>query len=91
MICLDLNECEDINRVGNACLGDCVNTNGSFSCPACEADPGLTPTCEDIDECADSGLFQCPSGEECMNTEGSYACVCPDGQERKTSEGECQG
>ncbi|XP_063713010.1 uncharacterized protein LOC134841143 isoform X2 [Symsagittifera roscoffensis] len=88
--CVDLNECEDINRVGNACLGDCVNTNGSFSCPACEADPGLTSTCEDIDECADSGLFQCPSGEECMNTEGSYACVCPDGQERKTSEGECQ-
>uniref|UniRef100_A0A8C4LX70 Latent-transforming growth factor beta-binding protein 2 n=1 Tax=Equus asinus asinus TaxID=83772 RepID=A0A8C4LX70_EQUAS len=60
--------------------GLCLNTEGSFSCSACESGYWVNEdgtACEDVDECED--LQSSCLGGECKNTAGSYQCLCPQG------------
>uniref|UniRef100_A0A4X1TFB2 Latent-transforming growth factor beta-binding protein 2 n=1 Tax=Sus scrofa TaxID=9823 RepID=A0A4X1TFB2_PIG len=60
--------------------GLCLNTEGSFTCSACESGYWVNEdgtACEDVDECADP-QSRCLGGE-CKNTAGSYQCLCPQG------------
>uniref|UniRef100_A0A3Q3WTY3 Latent transforming growth factor beta binding protein 4 n=1 Tax=Mola mola TaxID=94237 RepID=A0A3Q3WTY3_MOLML len=80
----DVNECED----ERSCPGQrCVNTEGSFSCVACQQGyRTVGGVCTDVDECALAS--QCP-GQQCVNTVGSYRCVsCQPGY--RIQDGACQ-
>uniref|UniRef100_A0A3B3YIV9 Latent transforming growth factor beta binding protein 2 n=1 Tax=Poecilia mexicana TaxID=48701 RepID=A0A3B3YIV9_9TELE len=65
----DINECSMPNKCQN---GQCVNTEGSFTC---ECNDGYSKSwrglCEDVDECRDHS--SCPNGI-CVNTLGSFQC-----------------
>ena len=58
------------------CQGECVNTDGSFTC-YCEPGWDLDQNCRgDLDECADDPMVCGPPWYKCTNTEGAYGCDC---------------
>lgn len=69
--------CKDIDECLVVCLhgGECVNTEGSFSCQCHEGFDLVGDECVDIDECSYVDNV-CPENSKCHNTPGSYKCVC---------------
>ena len=81
--------CEDINEciVDDICSANsqCVNNDGSYTCP-CDAGyegDGLSGSCVDIDECS-SEEDDCNDVSNCVNTAGSYECECHIGYVKNT-------
>uniref|UniRef100_A0A8D1NI92 Latent-transforming growth factor beta-binding protein 2 n=1 Tax=Sus scrofa TaxID=9823 RepID=A0A8D1NI92_PIG len=60
--------------------GLCLNTEGSFTCSACESGYWVNEdgtACEDVDECV--GEEYCAPRGECLNSHGSFFCLCAPG------------
>eukprot|EP00933_Yihiella_yeosuensis_P021663 TRINITY_DN17115_c0_g1_i1.p1 TRINITY_DN17115_c0_g1~~TRINITY_DN17115_c0_g1_i1.p1 ORF type:complete len:1176 (+),score=181.49 TRINITY_DN17115_c0_g1_i1:77-3604(+) len=96
--CLNINECNFTSRYSNASnmtnvarhtcnttIGQCVDTDGSFSC-LCAKGYVLNKTsgkCEDVNECtAIPVVHSCNTvgvGMGCSNTPGSFTCGCAAG------------
>uniref|UniRef100_A0A8V5GQH2 Uncharacterized protein n=1 Tax=Melopsittacus undulatus TaxID=13146 RepID=A0A8V5GQH2_MELUD len=82
----NINECLE----GDFCFphGECLNTEGSFTCLCAQ---GFTRTaagtaCIDIDECQRGVLC---AGGLCVNTDGSFECRCPPGFRTDAEQAQC--
>ncbi|MGH0155581.1 UNVERIFIED_CONTAM: hypothetical protein FKN15_073204 [Acipenser sinensis] len=85
--CTDIDEC--LGSLVCGTNGQCVNTDGSFSCD-CKIgfrSDSSRRQCSDINECLE-GDFCFPHGE-CLNTEGSYSCLCSEGYKATPDGGSC--
>ncbi|KAK6470641.1 latent-transforming growth factor beta-binding protein 4 isoform X1 [Huso huso] len=85
--CIDVDEC--LGSLVCGTNGQCVNTDGSFSCD-CKIgfrSDSSRRQCSDINECLE-GDFCFPHGE-CLNTEGSYSCLCSEGYKATPDGGSC--
>ena len=90
--CVDIDECEETvdengNKVNPCGLGNCTNTDGSYTC---ECEPRATldlknNTCKDVDECKDPTI--CGVDDEgnllgnCTDLNPGYRCDCRAGYE----------
>lgn len=69
--CADIDECLAVTTCGNH--RSCTNTEGSYSCGACDAGYAADSSqqCVDVDECVED---PCGLGKSCTNSVGSYSC-----------------
>ncbi|KAL8220043.1 UNVERIFIED_CONTAM: Latent-transforming growth factor beta-binding protein 4 [Gekko kuhli] len=84
----DVNEC--LEEEGDFCFprGECLNTEGSYTCLCAQGfatGPGGA-SCVDIDECQSSAVC---AGGRCANTEGSFSCYCPPGTRSSPNKASC--
>ncbi|CAH2219520.1 vitamin K-dependent S [Pelobates cultripes] len=86
---LDINECDEPDKVNGGCNQRCVNLQGSYRC-ACEDGYYLHAdkhTCLDFNECELANL--CGSAK-CINTPGKYDCECDPGYRFNISSKVCE-
>ena len=74
-LCINVDECA--NNPDIFVHGNCIDTEGSFSC---ECQEGYcisldTMLCHDENEC-EIGAHICDANAECLNLDGTYTCQC---------------
>ena len=70
--------CEDVNECEQGICANCINTDGSFTCPCEVGYVWNGSSCSDLDECV-ADVHHCHANATCTNTEGSFTCSCNQG------------
>uniref|UniRef100_A0A4W6EV42 Latent transforming growth factor beta binding protein 2 n=1 Tax=Lates calcarifer TaxID=8187 RepID=A0A4W6EV42_LATCA len=83
----DINEC--LTVVGICGEGECMNTEGSYTCicPKGYIPIDGRPGCQDVDECSRDNV--CIRGQ-CLNTDGSFLCLCEAGFKFNADMADCE-